>query len=144
MALWTAIGANIGKAAAEAMKPAVEVVEEFVIDKDKQIEAIYKLETLYADKQFELKLAMAQGSYLQRLTEPIKEFVKIFIILCVFIIFPVLEALTGFHIDIVKYLQSMPTIGWIVLVASDLGPAAINKLLDFHTYRTNVKYGSKK
>ena len=143
MALWTAIGANLGKAAAEAMKPAVEVVEEFVIDKDKQIEAIYKLEQAYTAKNFELKLALAQGNFFQRLTEPVKEWSKILIILCIFIVFPVLEAATQIHIDIFKYLDSMPVIGWIVLVASDLGPTAINKLIDFQMHRANVKYGSK-
>lgn len=143
MGIFTAIGANLGAAAAEAMKPAIGVVEEFVIDKDKQIEAITKLEMAYADKAFELKLAMANGSALQRMVEPIKEFSKIFIMLCIFIVFPVLEPAAGLHIDIFKYLDSMPAIGWVVLVASDLGPNAISKLLDWQIHRTNVKYGGK-
>ena len=143
MGLFTAIGANLGAAAAEAMKPAIGVVEEFIIDKDKQIAAMAKLEEAYSDKSFELKIAMASGSALQRMVEPIKEFVKIFIILCIFIIFPLLEPAFNIHIDILKYLDSMPMIGWIVLVASDLGPNAINKLIDFQVHKANVKYGGK-
>ena len=143
MGLFTMIGTNLGAMAAKAMEPAIGVVKEVVTDRDLQNELINKLELAYNQKNFELKLAMAQGNWLQRAAEPVKEFVKIFIILCIFVIFPVAEAVSGFHIDIVKYLESLPVIGWIVLVASDLGPTAINKLVDFHAHRATVKYVGK-
>lgn len=131
MGFFTAIGANVGKAVAEAAKPAFEIVDKVVKDRDLALKLQTELQQAYNDKAFELKLTLAQGNDWQRLIEPIKEFVKVLIILCIFIIFPVLEAATGFHIDIAKYLESMPGIGWIVLVAADLGPTITNKIIDY-------------
>jgi hypothetical protein len=131
MGIFTAIGANVGKAVAEAAKPAFEIVDKVVTDRDLALKLQTELELAYSDKQFEYKLALAQGNDWQRLIEPIKEFSKVLIILCIFIIFPVLEAASGFHIDIAKYLESMPMIGWIVLVAADLGPTITNKVIDY-------------
>lgn len=131
MGVFTAIGANLGRAAAEAIKPAVDVVDKVVTDRDLALKLQTELEKAYNNKSFELKLALAQGNDFQRAVEPIKEYVKILIILCIFIIFPVLEAASGIHIDIVKYLQSMPVTGWIVLVAADLGPTVTNRIMDY-------------
>lgn len=131
MGFFTAIGANVGKAVAEAAKPAFEIVDKVVTDRDLALKLQTELEQAYINKDFELRLILAQGNDWQRLIEPIKETVKILIIFCIFIVFPILEAATGFHIDIAKYLESMPVIGWIVLVAADLGPTITNKIIDY-------------
>lgn len=131
MGFFTAIGANVGKAVAEAAKPAFEIVDKVVTDRDLALKLQTELEKAYTTKSFEYKLALAQGNEWQRMIEPLKEFSKVIIIICIFIVFPVLEAATGFHIDIAKYLESMPVIGWIVLVAADLGPTITNKIIDY-------------
>ena len=128
MSLFTAIGANI----AEAAKPAFEIIDKRVTDKDLANQLKTDLESAYNDKNFQLKLALAQGNDIQRLIEPMKEITKIIIIAFIFIVFPIAEALFQIHIDIAKYLESMPLIGWLVLVAADLGPTITNKLLDYN------------
>jgi len=128
MSLFTAIGANI----AEAAKPAFKIIDKRITDKDLANQLKADLETAYNDKNFQLKLALAQGNEIQRLIEPIKEITKIIIIAFIFIVFPIAEALFSLHIDIAKYLESMPIIGWLVLVAADLGPTITNKLLDYN------------
>jgi len=127
MSLFTAIGANI----AEAAKPAFKIIDKRITDKDLANQLKADLQTAYNDKNFQLKLALAQGNQAQRLIEPIKEITKIIIIAFIFIVFPIAEALFALHIDIAKYLESMPLIGWLVLVAADLGPTITNKLLDY-------------
>lgn len=132
MGVLTAIGMNVGKAFAEASKPALEIVDQVVTDRDLALKLQQEIELAYSDKNFALRMALANGNDLQRIIEPVKEVTKIFIIACIFIIFPLIEAIWSLHIDIVKYLNSMPMIGWIVLVAADLGPTLTNRLVDYH------------
>lgn len=132
MGVLTAIGMNVGKGIAEAARPAIDIVDKVVTDRDLAMKLQQEIELAYSDKNFALRMALATGNELQRLIEPIKELVKILIIFCIFITFPIIEAFSGHHIDIVKYLQSMPVIGWIVLVAADLGPTVTNRLVDYH------------
>lgn len=139
MGIFTAIGANVGKAVAEAAKPALQIVDKAVVDKDLANEIKRDIEVAYQDKHFGLKMALASGNELQKLIEPFKELTKVIIIACIFIIFPLVEAIWGLHIDIVKYLDSMPIIGWVVLVAADLGPTITNRVLDYQLHKETLK-----
>lgn len=139
MGFFTAIGANVGKAVAEAAKPALDIVDKAVTDKDLKNQLTKDIEQAYQENNFALKMALASGNELQRMVEPLKELTKVIIITCIFIVFPIIEAVWNLHIDIEKYLVSMPIIGWVVLVAADLGPTITNRVLDYQIHKETRK-----